>query len=250
MSKEAEFLYNIAVSREIYPEEPDGESLAILNMLAEIRELGYPYEHFADIKLRTVKDAEIMKILLKYYPQMESLFTREAVLRKIDPKKFPVAIELAYAEYKELSPLEKHEMSGLQEVIAKGKPSEEYFEFLLSLVNTPDTYSAGFLIRERLVRSTPDKLRPYTFEFYNGVLLMDTLKEFARYGDAESENMLRRAKDITEAELINIHKNQKYEICVTMYERCKAYCTAENVRYEAKRLLRKLEKRKTKTAID
>ena len=93
MSKEAEFLYDIAVSREVYPEEPDGESLAILGMLAEIRELGYPYEHFADIELRTIKDAEIMKILLKYYPQMESLFTKEAVLRKIDPKKFPVPFE-------------------------------------------------------------------------------------------------------------------------------------------------------------
>jgi hypothetical protein len=213
-------------------------------MLAEIRELGYPYEHFADIELRTVKDAEIMKILVKYYPQMESLFTKEAILRKIDPKKFPVAIEWALAEYNELSPLEKHEISGLQEVIAKGKPSEEYFDFLLSLVDTPDTYSAGFLIRERLVRSAPEKLCPYTFEFYNGVLLMDTLKELARYGDAESENMLRRAKDITEAELADIRKNQKYEMCVTMYERCRSYCTAENIRYEAKRLLRKLEKKK------
>jgi len=243
MSKEAEFLYDIAVSREVYPEEPDGESLAILGMLAEIRELGYPYEHFADIELRTIKDAEIMKILLKYYPQMESLFTKEAVLRKIDPKKFPVAIDLAYAEYEELSPLEKHEMSGLQEVIAKGKPSEEYLGFLLSLVNTPDTYSAGFLIRERLVRSAPEKLRSYTFEFYNGVLLMDTLKEFARYGDAESENMLRRAKDITEEDVRRIHREQKYCMCVTMYEKCRSYCTAENIRYEAKRLLRKLEKK-------
>ena len=241
--KTAKFLYEIAVSREIYPEEPDGESLAILNMLAEIRELGYPYEHFADIKLRTVKDTEIMKILIKYYPQMESLFTKETILRKIDPKKFPVAIELAYAEYKELSPLEKHEMSGLQEVIAKGKPSEEYLNFLLSLVNTPDTYSAGFLIRERLVRSAPEKLRPYTFEFYNGVLLMDTLKEFSRYGDEKSENMLLRAKDITEQEVAEIHKNQRYKMCVTMYERCKAYCNAENIRHEAKRLLRKLEKK-------
>ena len=244
MSKEAEFLYNIAVSHEVYPEELDGESLAILDMLAEIRELGYPYEHFADIELRTVKDTEIMKILLKYYPQVESLFTKETILRKIDPKKFPAAIELAYDEYKGLSPLEKQGMSGLQEVIAKGKPSEEYLNFLLSLVNTPDNYSAGFLIRERLVRSAPEKLRPYTFEFYNGVLLMDTLKEFARYGDAESENILRRAKDITEAELMDIHKKQKYEMCVTMHERCRAYCTAENIRYEAKRLLRKLEKKK------
>lgn len=241
--KTAKFLYDIAVSREIYPEEPDGESLAILEMLAEMREPGYPYEHFADIELRTVKDAEIMKILLKYYPRMESLFTKQTVLRKIDPKKFPIAIELAYAEYKELSPLEKQEMSGLQEVIAKGKPSEEYLGFLLSLVNTPDTYSAGFLIRERLVRSAPEKLRPYTFEFYNGVLLMDTLKEFARYGDAESENILRQAKDITDEEVKRIHKEQKYEMCVTMYEKCRSYCTAENIRYEAKRLLRKLEKK-------
>jgi len=152
-------------------------------------------------------------------------------------------LDLAYAEYEELSPLEKHEMSGLQEVIAKGKPSEEYLGFLLSLVNTPDTYSAGFLIRERLVRSAPEKLRSYTFEFYNGVLLMDTLKEFARYGDAESENMLRRAKDITEEDVRRIHREQKYCMCVTMYEKCRSYCTAENIRYEAKRLLRKLEKK-------
>ena len=243
MGKEAEFLYNIAVSREIYPEEPDGESLAILNMLAEIRELGYPYEYFADIELRTVKDTEIMKILLKYYPQVESLFTKETILRKIDPKKFPAAIELAYDEYKGLSPLEKQGMSGLQEVIAKGKPSEEYLNFLLSLVNTAGTYSAGFLIRERLVRSAPEKLRPYTFEFYNGVLLMDTLKELVRYGDAESENMLHRANEMTEEELKDIHKNQKYEMYVTMYEKCKKYCTAENVRREAKRLLNKIEKK-------
>jgi hypothetical protein len=247
MTKEAEFLYDIAVSHEIYPDDPDGESLAILEMLAEIRELGYPYEHFADIELRSIKDKKVMDILVKYYPRMESLFTKEAILKKIDPKKFPVAIEWALVEYNELSPFEKHEMSGLQEVIAKGKPSEEYLDFLLSLVSTPDTYFAGFLIRERLVRSAPEKLRPYTFEFYNGVLLMDTLKEFARYGDAESENMLRRAKDITEAEVLEIHKKQSYKMCVTMYEKCKSYCTAENIRYEAKRLLRKLEKKKNES---
>lgn len=244
MNKEAEFLYSIAVSHEIYPEEPDGESLAILNMLTEIRELGYPYEHFADIELRIVKDAAIMKLLLKYYPQMESLFTKQSVLRKIDPKKFPEAIDLAYAEYKELSPLEKHEMSGLQEVIAKGKPSAQYMDFLFSLIDTPDTYSAGFIIRERLLRSAPDRLKEYSLRFYKGVLLLDTLKEFSRYADDESENILRMAKDITDEELKRIHRGQEYVMSVTMYEKCRSYCTAENIRYEAKRLLRKLEKKR------
>ena len=64
-SVEAKILYDQAVAEEIYPENPDGESLAILIMLADIRELGYDYHYFADIKLRKITDPAIMKLLLK-----------------------------------------------------------------------------------------------------------------------------------------------------------------------------------------
>lgn len=54
-----------------------------------------------------------MEIMLKYYDEMESIYTKETILRKIDVKKFPEVIELARREYETLSPHGKIGMLGL-----------------------------------------------------------------------------------------------------------------------------------------
>ena len=90
----AEYLYNVSVSSEVYPDNPDDISLHILNMLAEIRKLGYDeFQHFADIQLRKIKDPAIMKVLYKYYKEMD-LFTRDSIIYKIDPKKSQIYFKL------------------------------------------------------------------------------------------------------------------------------------------------------------
>lgn len=238
----ARLLYEQAVASEIYPDELDGESLAIQDMLSEIRMLGYPFHYFADIQYRDIKDPRIMEIILKYYPEMESIVTKEVCLRKIDPKKFPVAIELALKEFNDLSPLSKQASSGLQEVISKGKTNEEYIAMLLSIVEIPDNYASCFIIRERLLKSAPEALKRLTFLFSEGVLLPETLKEFVRYGDDASIEIVTKVSNMTENDIKKILDNQTYSLCVTMYEQNKSLCTVEHLHKEAKRLMKKITK--------
>ena len=242
----AKMLYDQAVASEIYPEELDGESLAIQEMLAEIRALGYPFHYFSDIRMRNIKDPKIMEILLKYYPRMESIVTKEDCLRKIDPKKFPIAIELALQEFDQLSPLSKQSISGFQEVIAKGKANDEYITMLLSIMELPDNYASCFLIRERLLKSAPESLKPLTVLYSRGVLLPATLKEFARYGDDDSLAFSTKVSEITENDIKLLLENQPYTLCVTMYEQYKQCCTVQHLRTEAKKLLQKSLQRRMK----
>jgi hypothetical protein len=233
-----EFLYNQAVKHEIYPKELEGESLAIQRMLAEIRNIGYPFHYFSDIALRSIKDCKIMEIMLKYYESMESIYTKAKILEKIDPKKFPIALDFALNEYRALSPLEKKEISGFQKVLSGGKINDEYVSMLLSIVDEPDNYASSFLIREKLLRIAPDQLKKYSLLYCRGVLLPATLKEFAQYADAESLEILVAAQSITEKYILQLKRCDSYKLCVTMYEYWASCCTENNVRSIAKKLLK------------
>ncbi len=240
-SRVAKLLYDQAVAEEIYPDNPEGESLAILNMLADIRKLGYDYHYFTDIKLRRITDPAVMELLLKYYPMMESVFTKGEILVKIDPRRFPEVFEMALAEYNNQSPLDKSYFSCFQDVLGKSARSEKQIPLLLNLMDNPDNFASSYMIRKKLVRSVPDRYRKYTFYYHKGVLLPDTLKEFAKYGDAESVEILKKAATVTDDDIKSLCGDQNYKLCVTMQEHWERCCTKENIQGIAKQLLKKLD---------
>ena len=67
-----------------------------------------------------------------------------------------------------------------------------------------------------------------------------TLKEFAKYGDSESVEVLKYAAAITDSDIKELCDNQSYKLCVTMQEYWKKCCTKENIQNEAKKLLKKM----------
>ena len=158
-SVEAKILYDQAIAEEVYPENPDGESLAILNMLADIRKLGYDYHYFADIKFRKIKDPAIMELLLQYYSKIDSIVIKGDILRQIDPKRFPEVFDLALAEYNEQSPLDKNYFSDFQDILSKSAKSEKQISLLLSLMDNPDNYASSYLIRKKLAKTVPEIYR-------------------------------------------------------------------------------------------
>ena len=237
----AKLLYDQAVAGEVYPENPEGESLTILNMLADIRKLGYDYHYFADIKLRKITDPAIMELLLQYYPLMESVDTKGEILLKIDPKRFPEIFNLALDEYNMQSPLDKSYFSCFQDVLAKSARSEERIDLLLNFMNDPDNYASSYLIRKKLIKSVPERYRKYTFYYHKGVLLPITLDEFAKYGDAESVEILKKAATFTDEDIKSFCNSQEYKLCVTMQEYWERCCTIENIQGTAKKLLKKLD---------
>ncbi len=239
-SREAKLLYDQAVAEEIYPENPEGESLAILNMLADIRKLGYDYHYFADIKLRKITDPAIMELLLKYYPMMESVFTKGEILAKIAPKRFPEVFDLALVEYNNQSPYDKIYFSCFHNVLGRSAISEEQISLLLGLMDDPDNFASSYMIRKKLVRSVPERYRKYTFYYYKGVLLPITLDEFAKYGDAESVEIIKKAATFTDEDIKSLCRSQDYKLCVTMQEYWERCCTKENIQGTARKLLKKL----------
>ena len=74
----ARFLYEQRIQNEKPIENPDGESLALLELFEEINALGYDFHHRADIDLRPTKDVRVMALLWKYFPRMESIFTKQS----------------------------------------------------------------------------------------------------------------------------------------------------------------------------
>lgn len=239
--KVAQFLYEKAISQEIYPLEPDGESLAILEMLSEIRKIGYPFYYFADIRLRSIKDPRIMEIMMKYYPRMESIYTKSDMLEKIDPVKFPEAFDFAYQEYEGLSPLNKLEITGFQKVLSKGKADPTYINKLLTIMDSPDNYASSFYIRNRLLKIAPHSLRSYSMLYSKGVLLPLTLKDFSIYKDAESLEILTWVAYITESEIQGLYQDKSYKLCITMYEYWKKCCTLENLHKTSATLLKSIK---------
>ena len=238
--KIARFLYEQSITNEKYPEDLEGESYSIQEMLGKIRALGYPFYYFTDIKLRSIKDPRIMDILLEYYPKMESIYTKGHILKKIDPKRFPVVLELALKEYSELSPLGKKDISSFQEVLSKGEANDEYISMVLSILEKPDNYASSFLIRERLLKISPESLKPLSLFYSQGVLLPATLKEFAVYNDAVAYDLLTQATKMTETDIKRLQNNNSYNLCITMYEYWSACCSVNSIRSEAKKILKKI----------
>lgn len=239
-TKTAQFMYEKAVAEEIYPEELEGESLAIHNMLAEIRELGYPYYYFADIEYRHINNCSVMEVMLKYYPQMESVITKNNLLRKINPNKFPVIRQLALKEYNDLSPLSKMSITGFEEVLARGKLNRADIELLLKLMDIPDNYASSSSIRQALLKAVPAEFRQTSLRYSQGVLLPIVLEDYFKYADSQAMQCLKNASQITEEEVCLLHRNKSYSLSVTMYEYYKRLCTKENIEKEARKYLKKL----------
>ncbi len=94
----AKFLYDRRIAHEKPIENPDGESLALLELFDEINALGYDYQYLADVDLRPIKDVRVMRLLWKYLPEMESIFTIHTFIRRIDPKKVPEVLDYAKSD--------------------------------------------------------------------------------------------------------------------------------------------------------
>ena len=92
-------LYQQKIQNEVYPINPDGESKAKLELISHINKIDSRIRSFSDIELGPkIKNDVIAQILLNYYNQMESCFTKEVILRKINPKKHPEVISMALEE--------------------------------------------------------------------------------------------------------------------------------------------------------
>ena len=237
-----EMYYKLYLQRkaaEIYPDNPDGESKARLEMIDELQSKGFNITCFTDIELGSIKSSAVMEIMLKYYDEMESIYTKETILRKIDAKKFPEVIELARREYETLSPYGKIGMLGLQATMCHGRKTEEHTNLLFDLISCPDDYAAGTTIRSYLMKIAPDRLIDYTHFYSNGVLLPSTLKELDFYKDEKSTSILKKCLLISESEIKDIIESNSYKLCPTMFAYYKRICTSEWIRKASKKLLNK-----------
>lgn len=245
----AKFLYNQRIAHEKPIENPDGESLALLELFAEINALGYDFHYLADIDLRPTKDVRVMRLLWKYLPQMESIFTIQTFIRKIDPKKIPEALDYAMNMFLSFSPSDKMVLPGFDRVISKGKRSEAYFDQISRLLKNGDSYATLEDTRKVLGKNRPELLYSYTKTYREGVLLPAALKDCVFYNDEETTAFLNHCSHITDEELVAIigtydYKENlyKYQISVTIFEYWKKLCTQEVVQKEAKRILRERSK--------
>lgn len=241
----AEYLYNIAVSSEVYPNNPDDISLRILNMLAEIRELGYnEYQHFADIQLRKIKDPAIMKILFKYYHDMD-LFTRDSIIYKIDPKKVPNILQVAKEDFLRLSPTDKLILNGFQTTMSKGSFDEEYINSMFSLVEIGENYFALSKVRKKLCKKAPLQMIQLLNTHEKSVLILDVLSDYnyLLFSDKVVQR-LNQLINITTPDLDSIvsPKNNR-GLSVTTYEHYKKLCSIERIRKEASILWHKAQKK-------
>ena len=242
----AEYLYNVAVSSEVYPDNPDDISLHILNMLAEIRELGYDeFQHFADIQLRKIKDPGIMKVLYKYYKEMD-LFTRDSIIYKIDPKKIPDILQIAKEEFLKLSPTDKLILNGFQTTMSKGSFNNEYTNSMFNLVEIGENYFALSKVRKQLCKTSPLKMIQLLNRYEKSVLIIEVIRDY---------NYLLFSNEVTQKlnGLINITQNElnsiismsnNHDLSATTYEYYKKICSVERIRKEASILLNKSQKRK------
>ncbi len=252
----AKFLYDIRIAREKPIENPDGESLALLELFEEINALGYDYHYLADIDLRPTKDVNVMRLLWKYLPRMESIFTIQTFIKRIDPKKIPEVLEYAINRYLDFSPSDKKVLLGFDEVISKGKRSEDYFLIISQLMNDGDSYAALRQTRKVLGKHRPMLLYPHTKGYREGVLLPLTLQDCIYFSDDETTAFLNHCADITDEELNSMigqydykMNRYKYPLSVTGFEYWKNLCKKEFVHKTAKKILcerkRKLEKNKS-----
>ena len=233
-------LYQQKIQDEIYPINPDGESKAKLEMISQINTIDSRITCFSDIELGPkIKNDVIAQILLDYFYQMESCFTKEVILRKINAKKHPEIIGMALEEFNKFSPFEKTYMTGLQEVICSGEKNDEYINLLFSMVESPDDYASGLIIRKKLLKIAPERLRPLSFSYNKGLLLMETIPELYTYGDIESADVIRYYSVIDEWELNNIIASSTYQLCITFKEKYQQQTTLSSVLALARSFLKR-----------
>lgn len=247
----AKLLYNQRISVEKPIEAPDGESLALLEMFEEINALGYDFHYLADIDLRPINDVKVMRLLWKYLPRMESIFTIQKFIRRIDPKKIPEALDYSVNMFCTFSPSDKMHLTGFDKAISKGQKNDEYFLRISELLNDGDSYAALSETRKTLGKYRPELLRVYTNIYKEGVLLPLALRDCAFYTDGESTDFLNHCLNITSEELVETigkydykTNGYKYPLSVTAFEYWRALCTRDFVRNQAVKALRKREKAK------
>ena len=225
--------------QEIYPVNPDGESLAKLEMLSELQSLGYDYLYFSDIELATIKSREVMRVLLKYYPLMESYLSKETILTKIDPKIFPEVFSYAYELLLQYTPFERMSMTGLQQTLARGIMNDKHISVLFDLVKDPNGYASCSIIKEKLCKTVPEMMRPLSFAYCEGILLIPTLKDFSIYGDEESLYKLKECAFITNEMIDKLKMAKFYSLNASLYEYYIRFFERDRVQKEAAYLLKK-----------
>lgn len=246
----AKFLYEQRIRNEKPIENPDGESLALLELFEEINALGYDFHYMADIALRPTKDVRVMHLLWKYFPRMDSIYTKQTFLGRIDPKKIPEALDYAINAFRQFSPSDKMYLTRFDNVISKGKRSDEYFMRISELLHDGDSYATLWDTRKTLGKYRPNLLRSHTKRYQNGVLLPLTLRDCVFYPDDETTEFLKHCLTITDEELVSIigrynyrDNTYQYPISVTVFEYWQRLCTKESVREEAAKVLRDSEKK-------
>lgn len=239
----AELLYNIAVAHEIPMESPDDVTLSIQNMLAEIRQLGHEeFNYLADLKLRKIKSPSIMKVLLKYYKEMDT-FTRSDLICRIDPKIFPEVVQIAKEEFNKLGPADRRFLTGFQTALSKAKITDAYFDEMFVLLNDGENYAYLSELRKKFCMKMPHRMLPLIDKYSNGVLIRCAIQDIKYI--KQSEDVLRKLQDlvcITEdrIEMLKSPQNNQ-ELSVTTYEHYRSLCTVKDIRREATLALKKLK---------
>lgn len=234
------YLADLKRKEEIYPDDPDGESLARLELIRELQDKGFAYSYFSDIELSSVKSRKVMRILLSYFPRMESYYTKETILSKIDPKAFPEIIPLAHQMYLEYSPYERLQRTGLQQTLARGKMTPGHIDMLYELVKNPDGYASGGAIVDKLCKYAPERMRELSFTYSEGILLLATLHDFYCYKDKESIAKLEECANITGERIEELKAKKNYVLNVSLYEYYLSFFDRDRIRREASSLLKRI----------
>ena len=146
-------------------------------------------------------------------------------------------------------PSDKMLLTGFDEVISKGKRSEEYYGKISRMLKDGDSYATLWATRKILGKYCPELLYLHTKTYRDGVLLPLTLRDCVFYDDKDTTAFLNRCLHITDEELVEIigtydykENSYKYQISVTVFEYWKKLCTKEDVQKEAKRILHERSK--------
>ena len=244
----AKFLYDIAVANETPIENPDDVSLSIQNMLAEIRALGYEeFSCLSDVELRNINNPRIMRILLKYYEQMD-LFTRDSLMYKMHPKHCPEVISIATAEFLNLSSSDRRLLNGFQTAMSKGEITDAYLNEMFKLLSVGEYYFALSEVRKKLCKYAPERMLQVIEKHSNSVLILCTIDDCVHLSNSDAiVSKLESWANITEKEIQNIQlRENNQELSVTTYEYYRDLCAVERIREDANKALKKIKQRKEK----
>ena len=244
----AEFLYNIAVPHETPMGNPDDVTLSIQMMLKEIRELGHEeFNYLCDINLRRIKDPCIMKILFKYYNEMD-LLTKDSLMYKIHPKVCPEILSIAKKEFLDLGPSDKRHLYGFQLAMSRGKFNDSYIEEMLELLRVKENYAYLSEVRKKLCKKAPLQILPLIEEYANGVLIICVIQDCKYLGFSNNIiHELENLTNITEDEVKSLKSRENnQDLSVTTYEYYRDLCSVDSIRKDAKDALKKINKMNSK----